>query len=216
MFRHQPVWLFDLDDTLHHADAGIFQLINRRMTEFIANRLQLSLSDASALREDYWQCYGATLSGLRQHHPYISPAEFLQYSHPMPELLAVLQPMDGTASTLTALSGRKAVFSNGPSFYVRALVGAMQLTHHFDALFGVDDLGLHCKPQPQAFAKVCAALEVSPQQCVLVDDSAANLQAAKAFGMRTVWFGRRAGSQPFADHLAHSMPDLQALFGEIA
>lgn len=78
MFQRQPVWLFDLDDTLHHADAGIFQLINRRMTEFIANRLQLNLADASALREDYWQRYGATLSGLRQHYPHISPAEFLQ------------------------------------------------------------------------------------------------------------------------------------------
>ena len=32
----QPVWLFDLDDTLHRADAGIFRLINRRMASIRA------------------------------------------------------------------------------------------------------------------------------------------------------------------------------------
>ena len=47
----QPVWLFDLDDTLHRADAGIFRLINRRMTEFMARELSLSLPEASDLRE---------------------------------------------------------------------------------------------------------------------------------------------------------------------
>ena len=51
----QPVWLFDLDDTLHRADAGIFRLINLRMTEFMARELSLSLPEASDLREHYWQ-----------------------------------------------------------------------------------------------------------------------------------------------------------------
>ena len=114
-------------------------------------------------------------------------------------------------TALAALPGRKAVFSNGPAFYVRALIEAMRLGSHFEALFGVDDLALHYKPQPQAFHLVCAALAVPPQQCVLVDDSPANLQAAKALGMRTVWFGSRARPQPCADHIARNMCELQAL-----
>ncbi len=211
----QPVWLFDLDDTLHRADAGIFLLINRRMTDFMARELGLSRQAASDLREHYWHRYGATLGGLQQHHPHIRPEDFLRQSHHLPELLSALQAMPDAAAALAALPGRKAVFSNGPSFYVRALVAAMRLEAHFEALFGVDDLGLHYKPQPQAFDGVCAALKVPPQQCVLVDDSAVNLQAAKALGMRTVWFGSRAEPQPFADHLARSMRDLQALGGEI-
>ena len=36
---NETVWLFDLDNTLHNADAGIFYLINRRMTEYLAGRL---------------------------------------------------------------------------------------------------------------------------------------------------------------------------------
>ena len=34
-----PVWLFDLDNTLHNADAGIFYIINRAMTDYMAQRL---------------------------------------------------------------------------------------------------------------------------------------------------------------------------------
>ena len=86
----QPVWLFDLDDTLHRADAGIFRLINRRMTEFMALKLSLSLPEASDLREHYWRHYGATLGGLQQHHPQVCPAEFLRQSHHLPELIAAL------------------------------------------------------------------------------------------------------------------------------
>ena len=211
----QPVWLFDLDDTLHRADAGIFRLINRRMTEFMARELSLSLPEASDLREHYWRHYGATLGGLQQHHPQVCPAEFLRQSHHLPELIAALQPMPHIDTALAALPGRKAVFSNGPAFYVRALIEAMRLGSHFEALFGVDDLALHYKPQPQAFHLVCAALAVPPPQCVLVDDSPANLQAAKALGMRTVWFGSRAQPQPCADHVARDMRELQALTGEI-
>ena len=60
-----PVWLFDLDNTLHNADAGIFYIINRAMTDYMAQRLKLSEEAASDLRQDYWHRYGATLAGLQ-------------------------------------------------------------------------------------------------------------------------------------------------------
>ncbi|MGN6847071.1 pyrimidine 5'-nucleotidase, partial [Neisseria sp. P0021.S005] len=52
--NHSPVWLFDLDNTLHNAEAGIFYIINRAMTEYMAGRLKLSEEAASHLRQDYW------------------------------------------------------------------------------------------------------------------------------------------------------------------
>ena len=81
------VWLFDLDNTLHHADEGIFYLINRRMTAYLMRHLKLSESEADHLRRDYWHRYGATLAGLRLHHPETDIADFLRHSHPMDEIL---------------------------------------------------------------------------------------------------------------------------------
>lgn len=209
MPMHPPVWLFDLDNTLHHADVGIFHIINRRMTEFMAAHLALDTTAASDLRQYYWLRYGATLAGLQQHHPHISIAEFLRQSHPLPEILAALAPMTGADATLAALPGRKAVFSNGPSFYVRAVVQALRLETHFEALFGTDDFDWLYKPAPQAYINVCALLHTRPQNCILVDDSAANLRAAKALGMRTVWFGSHARLLPFIDWVAADMASLR-------
>lgn len=117
-----PVWLFDLDNTLHNANAGIFLLINHAMTDYLAGRLNLSHDEASAIREDYWHRYGATLAGLQIHHPEIDIAEFLAESHPMPQILEKLTPVERTQTLLGRLKGRKAVFSNGPSFYVQDII----------------------------------------------------------------------------------------------
>lgn len=35
MQENPTVWLFDLDNTLHNADAGLFTLINRAMTRYM-------------------------------------------------------------------------------------------------------------------------------------------------------------------------------------
>ncbi|HGO7110533.1 TPA: pyrimidine 5'-nucleotidase [Neisseria meningitidis] len=208
MQENPTVWLFDLDNTLHDADAGIFTLINRAMTRYMARRLKLSESAASDLRQDYWHRYGATLAGLQIHHPEIDIAEFLRESHPIDAILTRLHGMPETQNTLSRLKGRKAVFSNGPSFYVRAVVGALGLENRFAALFGTDDFGLLYKPNPQAYLNVCRLLDVPPECCIMVDDSADNLHQAKALGMKTVRFGAKAHDLPFIDASVSDMAQL--------
>ena len=174
----------------------------------MAQRLKLSEEAASDLRQDYWHRYGATLAGLQIHHPEIDICEFLRESHPIAQILAKLQGMEGTESVLGRLKGRKAVFSNGPSFYVRAVIGALGLANRFDALLGTDDFGLRYKPDPQAYLTVCRLLDAAPEQCIMIDDSADNLHQAKELGMKTIWFGSKAHPLPFTDAVAK---DMQAL-----
>ncbi|MGF6148006.1 (S)-2-haloacid dehalogenase 4A [Kingella potus] len=204
------VWLFDLDNTLHHADAGIFCLINRRMTEWLAANLHLHADEADRLRRRWWHEYGATLTGLRLHHPAADAADFLRFAHPMAAVLPLLRGEAGAADTIGRLKGRKAVLSNAPSFYVRALIPALGLDGCFDALLGTDDCAFACKPDPAAYLAACAALDVPPECCIMADDSAANLAAAKTLGMRTVWYGAHAHPLPFADCAARNMAELAA------
>src|SRR5690606_24636294 len=63
-----PVWLLDLDNTLHDAMPDVFPRIHRSMIEFVASELSMSLEDADALRTRYWRRYGATLLGMVRHH----------------------------------------------------------------------------------------------------------------------------------------------------
>ena len=210
----QTVWLFDLDNTLHRAEAGIFQLINRRMTEWLAANLCLSASEADRLRRQWWHEHGATLAGLRLHHPQADLADFLRFAHPMDGILARLCGETGAAEAVGGLRGRKAVLSNAPSFYVRELVSALGLSECFASLLGTDDCAYACKPDPAAYLAACAALDAPPECCIMVDDSAANLAAAKRLGMHTVWFGAHAHQLPVADCAARDMAELAAWAAE--
>ena len=79
--RGSRLWLFDLDNTLHDASWRLMKEINRRMTLYIQERLNLDEEQASALRTRYWKRYGATLLGLVAHHG-VDAADFLEKTHP--------------------------------------------------------------------------------------------------------------------------------------
>lgn len=87
--RRSPVWVFDLDDTLHHATPHIFPHINRAMTAYIERHLALDHAAATALRQHYWQRYGATLLGLIRHHG-VDPHHFLAATHNFDDLGSLL------------------------------------------------------------------------------------------------------------------------------
>ncbi|MFG2923596.1 HAD-IA family hydrolase [Streptomyces sp. NPDC048305] len=69
--------------------------------------------------------------------------------------------------------------------------------YHFDALVErivySHETGIE-KPDPRAFETVCAALEVEAGSCLFVDDAAANVEAARAFGMQAHLFEDNAGT----------------------
>ena len=65
-----PLWLFDLDNTLHDASHAIFPTISANMNTFIARVLGDGITPASkeavdAARIGYWKRYGATLTRAR-------------------------------------------------------------------------------------------------------------------------------------------------------
>ena len=109
-----PTWIFDLDNTLHDANHGIFPYIDQAMTAYIVRHLQLPHAEADALRKDYWRRYGATLKGLALHHG-IDPQHFLLETHPMDELAPCLHLDARVAGLLRKLPGQKIVLSNGPT-----------------------------------------------------------------------------------------------------
>jgi putative hydrolase of the HAD superfamily len=79
------VWLFDLDNTLHDATPHIFPHINRAMAAYIREHLGVDDDEATRLRLEYWQRYGATLLGLMRHHG-TDPQHFLCHTHQFPDL----------------------------------------------------------------------------------------------------------------------------------
>ncbi len=71
--RWSRAWIFDLDNTLHDARPHIFPHINRRDDASMCRRCSVMRPKRrTACRGDYWQRYGATLTGLMRvarHRP---------------------------------------------------------------------------------------------------------------------------------------------------
>ncbi|TVO59677.1 pyrimidine 5'-nucleotidase [Denitromonas halophila] len=193
-----PVWLFDLDDTLHHASAHIFPHINRSMTDYIMQQLAVDEGQANALRNDYWRRYGATLLGLMRHHD-TDPAHFLRETHRFDRLHNMVVFERALRHRLKRLPGRKIVFSNGPSAYAHAVLSVMGLRRSVDSVFAIEQMRLQPKPGHRAFRRLLVDHKLQASRCILVEDSLANLKAAKRLGMRTVWISRASGCPAYVD-----------------
>ena len=89
----ERLWLFDLDNTLHDTSHAIFPLIDRGMTEAVAETLAVDEATANRLRAEYWRRYGATVIGLVRHHGVDADA-FLHRSHNF-EVTPLVRAEDG-------------------------------------------------------------------------------------------------------------------------
>lgn len=184
-----PVWLLDLDNTLHDAMPVVFPRINRAMTAYVARELSLDEREAGALRAHYWQRYGATLLGLVRHHG-IDPHHFLRETHPFPDLERIVRRDHRLADALRRLPGRRIVVTNSPLHYASRVVRALGIAARIDSIVSIEAMSFAGRWQPKPsrpmLRRLVARLRVPAARCVLVEDTPANLAAARRVGLRTV------------------------------
>ncbi len=191
-------WIFDLDNTLHNATAYVFPHINRSMTAYLQEYLQLEEAAANELRMHYWRKYGATLSGLMHHHG-TDPGHFLWHTHQFPELDRMVLKMPRLRHVLKQLPGRKVVFSNAPQHYADAVLKLLRVDDLFVDVMTVEHTRYRPKPDLFGFMRLMKRHRVKAPQCIMVEDSLENLHAAKRLGMRTVWVNAGNKSAPCVD-----------------
>lgn len=202
--RKSPVWLFDLDNTLHDASHAIFGTIDRRMTDYVERELGVARTEANRLRTLYWRRYGATLLGLVRHHG-VDPHRFLHETHDF-DVAELLRAERGLAQLLARLPGRKLLLTNAPLVYAGAVLRELSLHCHIGTRYTIERMRVHGtfrpKPSKLMLRAIMARERIAPGRAVLVEDSALNLKAARALGLKTVLItrhgkrtalGRRAG-----------------------
>lgn len=210
----QRTWLFDLDNTLHNATPHIFPHINRSMTEYIERHLGVDAREATRIRQDYWVRYGATLLGLMRHHG-TDPRHFLRETHQFADLRRMVVFDKPLLHVLRRLSGRKIIFSNAPRHYTEAILDITGLGRCFDAVYSVENVKFRPKPMPSGFRTLLKAERLNPRQCVMVEDSLANLATAKKLGMHTVWVSGDSRRSPWVDVKLSSLLDLPQFCGRL-
>lgn len=103
-----------------------------------------------------------------------------------------IEPIDGVAYALeqlaAAVGDRMCVASNSPLAIMRSRLEKARILHHFgDRLFSAYDADAW-KPDPKLFLWAAESCGVTPDECVVVEDSPVGVDAAVAAGMRVLQY----------------------------
>ena len=119
-----------------------------------------------------------------------------------------LRPLPGAAEWVKRLhqaGWRQAIASSAPRENVAVMLQALGLERYFDAITSAEDVTAG-KPDPQVFLAAASRLGVEASRCVVVEDAAAGIEAARRAGMRSIGVSR--GSRLNADISAGALDEL--------
>jgi putative hydrolase of the HAD superfamily len=203
-------WVFDLDNTLYAPHHALFDQIDVRMGEYIANLLNLDMVEAKRVQKDYFFTYGTTLNGLIHHHD-IDPHTFLEYVHDID--LGAIPADDVLHKALELLPGDKLVYTNGSAEHARRVLAKLEITDHFMGIYDVAAADFVPKPERSAYEVMITQYELDASSCVMVEDMARNLEPAFELGMKTVWcpteseWSGKGADSSYIDYVVDDLPD---------
>lgn len=183
-FSHIRVWIFDLDNTLYRASSDLFAQIDARMQGFVGRLLGVDGQEARRIQKTYYREHGTTLTGLMRLHA-VDPEAFLADVHDID--LSALAPDETLNAALTALPGKRFVFTNGCRDHAARVLARAGLAHAFDDIWDIRTMAFTPKPLPAAYAHVVAKSGIAPAEAAFFDDIARNLVPAHTAGMTTIW-----------------------------
>ena len=182
-FSHVRHWVFDLDNTLYPARYRLFDQIDRRMGEYIARLFGVGREEARRIQKDYFYRYGTTLRGLMKKHD-ADPVAFLEYVHDID--YSAIAPDAELDRALSALPGRKWVFTNGTEAHAAAVMERLGISGHIDEVFDITHSGYLPKPLPETYAAFVRKTGMEPERAAMFEDIARNLAQPHEMGMTTV------------------------------
>ena len=213
--QHPPDvdWLcFDLDNTLYPLSNGLWEVIDRRIQEYVARTLNLPLDEARRVQKGYWRKYGTTLAGLMAEHD-VQPGPYLAYVHDF-DVSPYLGPAPRLRALLMALPQRKLVFTNASSRHAHNVLRALAIDDCFEYVIGVEEVDYVPKPDPRAYGKCVAKTRVTPERSMFIDDLPTNLRPAKEMGMVTALVSaRRPADDAYVDYHLTRIEELADVFG---
>ncbi len=197
--------IFDWDGTLADTRKAVVQSFQTVLTEagcrvseeFIARRMGIGTKKTiiEAFRECHMRLDVSTLEKLADEKVRIQAglADIVSLFDGAAELLEALQ--DKTKIALATMSSRKVVDK---------LLPAKRITAYFDVVVSADEVA-YPKPDPEVFLIAAKKLGVTPEDCVVVEDSVFGVRAAKAANMKCVAVPSGAYSK---EELEQEQPDL--------
>ena len=211
-------WIFDLDNTIYDINAGVFEKISSRITEYIISVLSVTREEASLVRSNMYKKYGLTLTGLMREYE-IAPDEYLDYIHDVthPELKYDEQ----LKLNLTNLTGRKFIYTNASQNHSKNILSVMGIEAEFEKILDIKATQYLPKPDPKSYNIMLKAFGISTDQIgnsIFIEDTAKNLRPAKLLGLKTVWIENDFNLKDYREHsefIDYKYSDLKSFLNDI-
>src|ERR1700712_4600971 len=182
-FAHIETWVFDLDNTLYPHHVNLWQQVDVRIRDFVADYLKVSKDEAFKIQKDYYKRYGTTMRGMMTEHG-VRADDYLAYVHRIDH--SPLQPNPAMGAAIEKLPGRKLILTNGSTDHADAVLQRLGIGDHFEAVFDIIAAELEPKPALQTYQKFLRDHGVNPLKSAMFEDLARNLVVPHQLGMTTV------------------------------
>ena len=202
-------WIFDLDNTLYSGQTKVFSEVDKKMSAFISEKMNVDLIKAKEIQKKYFYEYGTTLSGLMKQDN-IDPHDFLEFVH---DIDISWLPKDlKLREELIKIEEKKYIFTNGSHAHVENVTKQLGIDGLFDGAFDIVDANFVPKPHIDPYQKIIKKFNLDPKKSILIEDIAHNLEQAKNLGMKTCWlendeaFAKKNADKSYIDYKIKSLP----------
>jgi len=222
-FDRVDTWVFDLDNTLYPHHINLWEQVDERIRDFIAEFLKIGRDDAFRLQKDYYKRYGTSMRGLMTEHG-MKADDFLDFVHQIDH--SPLTPNPALGAAIERLAGRKFILTNGTRNHAAAVLERLGLAAHFEDVFDIVAAELEPKPSAQTYERFLKAHGVDAGRAAMFEDLARNLAVPHALGMTTVLIVPEHTREVFREswelegrddpHVDHVTDDLTGFLEKIA
>ena len=198
IFNSINCWIFDLDNTLYSGQTKVFAQVDKKMSKYISNKLNIDLIKAKEIQKNYFYQYNTTLNGMIKNHK-IDPEEFLEFVHDVD--ISFLRKDHKLADEIKKLSGKKIIFTNGSRKHALNVTKKIGIDKLFDGIFDIVNADYVPKPSMAPYKKLVEEHKIDPKLSVFIEDIARNLKPAYEMGMKTIWI---ENEEPWAKEFSDS------------
>ena len=197
-FKSIKYWIFDLDNTLYSGKTKVFEQVDKKMSKYISNKLNVSVDEAKKIQKNYFYEYNTTLNGMIKNHG-IDANEFLEFVHDVD--IDFLQKDLELGAQIQKLDGKKIIFTNGSRKHALNVTKKIGIDQLFDGIFDIVDSDFIPKPSVEPYKILVEKHKIDPKLSVFIEDIARNLKPAYEMGMKTIWI---ENEEPWAKKFSDS------------
>lgn len=203
----EPLVIFDCDGVLVDSETVSIRVLLDGLRS-----KGLEMDEAEAYRHFLGRSLGTVTRTIREEFGIDADEVFLEdMRHELyARFRAELKPMRGIAETLDALSFRRCVASSSQPERIRLSLSITGLIGRLEPNIFSAAMVARGKPAPDLFLHAASQMGADPQNCIVIEDSPAGIEAGHRAGMAVFAFvgGSHAGTPGYRERIDALSPEV--------